>query len=38
MVKIRPKVSWAGLVEANNLQANENLAPSKTCCWIDADD
>jgi radical SAM protein with 4Fe4S-binding SPASM domain len=32
-VKIRPKVSWAGLVEANNLQANENLA-RKPCYWL----
>lgn len=32
-VKIRPKVSWGGLVEANNLQANENLV-RKPCYWL----
>lgn len=32
-VKIRPKVSWAGLVEANNLQENENLV-RKPCYWM----
>lgn len=32
-VKIRPKVSWAGLVEANNLQGNEAVN-RKPCYWL----
>ncbi len=32
-VKIRPKVSWAGLVEAANLQANSNLV-RRPCYWL----
>ena len=32
-VKIRPKVSWAGLVEANNLQANATLE-RRPCYWL----
>ncbi|MHB8067016.1 MAG: radical SAM/SPASM domain-containing protein [Desulfobaccales bacterium] len=32
-VKIRPKVSWAGLVEANNLQANAALE-RRPCYWL----
>ncbi len=33
LVKIRPKVSWAGLVEAKNLQSNEGLN-RKPCYWL----
>jgi MoaA/NifB/PqqE/SkfB family radical SAM enzyme len=32
-VKIRPKVSWAGLVDATNLQKNEQLI-RKPCYWL----
>lgn len=32
-VKVRPKVSWAGLVEANNLRENERV-PRKPCYWL----
>ena len=32
-VKIRPKVSWAGLVDANNLQANASV-DRKPCYWL----
>lgn len=32
-VKIRPKVSWAGLIEANNL-LNNNDIDRKPCYWI----
>lgn len=32
-VKIRPKVSWAGLVSADNLQQN-NEATRKPCYWL----
>ncbi|WP_029896974.1 radical SAM/SPASM domain-containing protein [Desulfohalovibrio reitneri] len=32
-VKIRPKVSWAGLVNANNLSANEDV-DRKACYWL----
>lgn len=32
-VKIRPKVSWAGLVEATNLRANEALK-RRPCYWL----
>jgi MoaA/NifB/PqqE/SkfB family radical SAM enzyme len=32
-VKIRPKISWAGLVEASNLQDN-NLVNRKPCYWL----
>src|SRR5690606_36987842 len=32
-VKIRPKVSWAGLVEATNLRANEVL-DRRPCYWL----
>jgi len=32
-VKIRPKVSWAGLVSADNLQQN-NDATRKPCYWL----
>jgi len=32
-VKIRPKVSWAGLVEARNLQANAALE-RRPCYWL----
>jgi MoaA/NifB/PqqE/SkfB family radical SAM enzyme len=32
-VKIRPKVSWAGLVEADNLSSNEAL-DRKPCYWL----
>lgn len=32
-VKIRPKVSWAGLVEANNLRANAALE-RRPCYWL----
>jgi len=32
-VKIRPKVSWAGLVEASNLQANAALK-RRPCYWL----
>jgi MoaA/NifB/PqqE/SkfB family radical SAM enzyme len=32
-VKIRPKVSWAGLVEANNLNANDTLE-RRPCYWL----
>lgn len=32
-VKIRPKVSWAGLVEAGNLQANADLE-RRPCYWL----
>jgi pyruvate-formate lyase-activating enzyme len=32
-VKIRPKVSWAGLVEATNLQANQAVR-RKPCYWL----
>lgn len=32
-VKIRPRVSWAGLIEAKNLQPNENVN-RKPCYWL----
>ncbi|MCP4112653.1 MAG: radical SAM protein [Desulfobacteraceae bacterium] len=32
-VKIRPKISWAGLVDANNLQNNKNVN-RKPCYWL----
>lgn len=32
-VKIRPKVSWAGLVEATNLQPNQAVQ-RKPCYWL----
>ena len=32
-VKIRPKVSWAGLVDATNLQDNEQVV-RKPCYWL----
>jgi uncharacterized Fe-S cluster-containing radical SAM superfamily enzyme len=32
-VKVRPKVSWAGLVGADNLQSNAN-AGRKPCYWL----
>lgn len=32
-VKIRPKISWAGLVEASNLQENKNVG-RKPCYWL----
>ncbi|MBW2340813.1 MAG: radical SAM protein [Deltaproteobacteria bacterium] len=32
-VKIRPKVSWAGLVDATNLQNNEQVI-RKPCYWL----
>jgi MoaA/NifB/PqqE/SkfB family radical SAM enzyme len=32
-IKIRPKVSWAGLVDANNLLNNE-LVDRKPCYWL----
>ncbi len=32
-VKIRPKVSWAGLVDATNLQENDQVA-RKPCYWL----
>jgi MoaA/NifB/PqqE/SkfB family radical SAM enzyme len=32
-VKIRPKISWAGLVEASNLQANSAVG-RKPCYWL----
>lgn len=32
-VKIRPKISWAGLIEADNLEKNENVA-RKPCYWL----
>lgn len=32
-VKIRPKVSWAGLVSADNLSSNEDLV-RKPCYWL----
>lgn len=32
-VKIRPKVSWAGLVDATNLQDNEQIV-RKPCYWL----
>jgi len=32
-VKIRPKVSWAGLVDATNLQENEQVV-RKPCYWL----
>jgi radical SAM protein with 4Fe4S-binding SPASM domain len=32
-VKIRPKVSWAGLVEATNLAGNEEVS-RKPCYWL----
>ena len=32
-VKIRPKVSWAGLVEAHNLRRNEEIE-RKPCYWL----
>ncbi len=32
-VKIRPKVSWAGLVSAENLNDNEDV-PRKPCYWL----
>lgn len=32
-VKIRPKVSWGGLVEANNLRSNEQVR-RKPCYWL----
>jgi len=32
-VKIRPKVSWAGLVDATNLQDNEKVI-RKPCYWL----
>lgn len=31
--KIRPKVSWAGLVEANNLQSNDAVL-RRPCYWL----
>ena len=33
-VKIRPKVSWAGLVEAKNLVDNSQLEIRKPCYWL----
>lgn len=32
-VKIRPKVSWAGLVSADNLSSNQDVA-RKPCFWL----
>ncbi len=32
-VKIRPKISWAGLVDAENLQNNQELT-RKPCYWL----
>ena len=32
-VKVRPKVSWAGLVEATNLSKNEQVS-RKPCYWL----
>lgn len=32
-VKIRPKVSWAGLIDASNLQKNEEVK-RKPCYWL----
>lgn len=32
-VKIRPKISWAGLIEAKNLQENEQVG-RKPCYWL----
>ncbi len=32
-VKIRPKVSWAGLIEADNLEASAN-DDRKPCFWL----
>lgn len=32
-VKVRPKVSWAGLVEADNLRDNEDVV-RKPCYWL----
>jgi MoaA/NifB/PqqE/SkfB family radical SAM enzyme len=32
-IKIRPKVSWAGLVEAGNLEDNDNVG-RKSCYWL----
>lgn len=32
-VKIRPKVSWGGLIEATNLQSNETLE-RRPCYWL----
>lgn len=32
-VKIRPKISWAGLIEASNLQENEAVE-RKPCYWL----
>jgi len=32
-VKIRPKISWAGLIEADNLQSNAEVA-RKPCYWL----
>ena len=32
-VKVRPRVSWAGLIEAKNLQPNENVN-RKPCYWL----
>jgi len=32
-IKIRPKVSWAGLVEATNLSRNEEVS-RKPCYWL----
>ena len=32
-IKIRPKVSWAGLVEARNLEENE-IVGRKPCYWL----
>ena len=32
-VKIRPKISWAGLIEAKNLQKNEQVG-RKPCYWL----
>lgn len=32
-VKIRPKISWAGLIEAKNLQ-NNNQVDRKPCYWL----
>ena len=32
-VKIRPKISWAGLIEAKNLRSNEQV-DRKPCYWL----
>ncbi len=32
-VKIRPKISWAGLIKASNLRGN-NLVERKPCYWL----